>query len=99
MATPTYWELEKESYPLADDHNLIIRVIEQQKRTRTEGEAPNIRNIIEYVDVKVHECKVNRDTLTEASLYFKKLFDGPFRERQQSVIDLKEDCAEAAQGK
>lgn len=98
MATPTYWELEKEYYSLVDDYDLIIRVIEQEKRTRTEGQAPNIRNITEHIDKKVHECKIKRDTLTDASIYFTKLVGGGFRETHQSVIDLKEDSAEAVQG-
>lgn len=98
MATSTYCDLEKEYYPLADDYDLVIRVIQQEKRTRTEGDAPNIRNVVEYVDTKVYECKVKRGVLLDASVYFKTLLHADFKESQQAVIDLKEESAESVQG-
>lgn len=46
----------------------------------------------------MHDLKVKRDTLINAAEYFKKLVDGGFKESQQSIVELKEDSAESAEG-
>ena len=94
MVTDTYWQLEKEYYTIATDHDLIVRVIEYEEVTRTQlKEDGTSREIKESVPSKVHEFKVKREVVVNSSTYFSKLIHtgGPFKEGGQDRIDLHED--------
>ncbi|KAK4546193.1 hypothetical protein LTR36_002330 [Oleoguttula mirabilis] len=88
MTANTYWQLEKEYYTIATEHDLVIRLIEHENVTRTGGDA----TVTESKPYKVHEFKVKRDTLSNSGPYFRKLLsDGNFKEAGQDTIDLHED--------
>lgn len=42
MATDSYWQLEKEYYSIATDHDLIVRVIEHNNVTRTDSSGEEV---------------------------------------------------------
>lgn len=70
-----------------DKTKLIIRIIEQGKLSISSTT---------LVAKKVHDCKVYKHVLEAASHHFKALGGGS---ADQSVIIIKQDSAEAAQGK
>ncbi|KAK5137621.1 hypothetical protein LTR08_007916 [Meristemomyces frigidus] len=84
----TDWQLEHEYYTIADPHDLVIRVVEHEDITRTEGNG----TITESKACKLHIFKVKRDTLSNSGPYFRKLLtNGNFKEASQDTIDMHED--------
>ena len=91
MAPDTYWQLERECYTLADPHNLVIRLIEEEVVSRTEGNSI----ITESKPCKLHSFKVDRDTLSNSGPYFRKLLtSGNFKEASEDTMDIHEDAAQ-----
>ncbi|KAK3069829.1 hypothetical protein LTR53_011534 [Teratosphaeriaceae sp. CCFEE 6253] len=92
MADSTYWQLEKEYYAIATDHDLVLRIIEHMTITRTEGEGDAAHDVTESVMSKVHEYKVKREAMSASSVYFANLLsDANIEEGQQDTIELQED--------
>ncbi|KAK5124014.1 hypothetical protein LTR85_002211 [Meristemomyces frigidus] len=90
MAANSYWQLEKKYYTIVEEHDLVIRLIEHEDITRTEGDD----TVTESKPSKVHEFKVKRDALLSSGPYFRKLLsDGSFKEASQDTVDLHEDSA------
>ncbi|KAK5720166.1 hypothetical protein LTR15_007439 [Elasticomyces elasticus] len=94
MATDTYWQLEKDFYTINADHDFVVRIIEHETVTRTQGDGEAAQTITESVPSKVHEFRVKRDVLSENSNYFANiLLNDNFRESQENMIELHEDNA------
>ena len=88
MATDPYWQLEKEYTTLTADHDLTVKAIEYGDVTRTE----NDKAVTTKAPTKVHEYRLSRETLINASPVFRKLLtNANFRESEQHVVELHED--------
>ena len=88
MAPDTYWQLEREYYTIAEPHDLVIRLIENEDITRTEGDSA----VTESKPCKLHLFKVDRATLSNSGPYFRKLLtNGSFKEASEDTIDIHED--------
>ncbi|KAK5684628.1 hypothetical protein LTR17_027177 [Elasticomyces elasticus] len=94
MATDTYWQLEKDFYTISADHDFVVRIIEHETVTRTQGDGDAAQTVTESVPSKVHEFRVKRDVLSENSTYFANMLsDAKFKEGEGSTIELHEDNA------
>ncbi|KAK5699159.1 hypothetical protein LTR17_023476 [Elasticomyces elasticus] len=94
MATDTYWQLEKDFYTISADHDFVVRIVEHETVTRTQGDGEAAQPITESVPSKVHEYRVKRDVLSENSNYFANMLsDAKFKEAEGSMIELHEDNA------
>ncbi|KAK4952040.1 hypothetical protein LTR10_009960 [Elasticomyces elasticus] len=94
MATDTYWQLEKDFYTISADHDFVVRIIEHETVTRTQGDGDTAQIITESVPSKVHEFRVKRDVLSENSNYFANMLsDAKFKEGEESMIELHESNA------
>ena len=95
MAADTTWQLEKETYTISLDHDLIVRVFEHATITRTEGTGESSHTVKESVKIKVHDFKVKRIQVACCSDVFNKLLstDSGFKDATQDYIELHEDSA------
>lgn len=89
MATDPYWQLEKEYTTVTDKHDLTVKAIEYKEVTRTE----NDKQVTDSVPCKVHEFRVKRDALCNASPVLRKLLTTGFREAEQTTVELHGDPA------